>query len=122
MSSRERILSVFHTKQAVCHWETCRRQFPSKNACFIHVKNDHIMKDSTHCGWKDCTTREFATKQNLVNHMHKHIPRVRDICYVCEKGFKWSGDYRKHCKNHTESEIKFNEAASLLLDNLVNEI
>ena len=118
MSTLSNLLQI---KRSTCLWDGCNKNFHSKNACFIHVKQVHIKADTTLCKWKNCTA-ELNTKSNMTNHMHKHIPKIRDVCYVCEKPYKWTGDYKKHLKTHSEAEIKFNEAAGLLLDNLLSEL
>ena len=115
------LLAVTQKKQSLCRWGDCNKKFPTKNMAFKHVKEAHIETEMTNCHWKGCKVKT-VNKANLVNHLHKHIPRIRDFCYVCERPFKWTGDYRKHIKTHTDAQNKFNEAAGMLMENLVNEI
>ena len=99
-----------------CKWESCRRAFKYAKDCYDHVKDDHInIGQDVECLWDNCLTIS-SSKWNLVNHMNTHIEMVRGICYLCEKQFKWRGDFRRHMKSHPPQQIIFNDAVGLLMD------
>ena len=99
-----------------CHWNSCKQSFEYPEDCYDHVKNDHInIGNDVECLWHNCSTIS-SSKWNLVNHINTHIDMIRGICYLCEKQFKWKGDFRRHMKSHSKQQIIFNEAVGLLLE------
>ena len=96
-----------------CRWQGCGLLFISALDCFNHVKLQHIHRTAKHCLWHGCT-KISQLRSNLVSHINKHIPINTDVCYICDRPFKWQGDYRRHNKRHTPEQRRFNDMANSL--------
>ena len=103
---------MLHTLQ--CQWEDCLKVFKTSEACFNHAKS-HIDKQNLSCCWKECDSTS-TSKTNLINHLYVHIHVIRGTCYICNRSFKWRGDYQKHQKMHDRKTVKFNRAVALLFE------
>ena len=90
--------------------------FESPMELFDHVKEEHILKGVTHCQWEGCG-KVATLRSNLVSHMNKHITINTDVCYVCDRQFRWKGDYTRHNRKHTVEQRRFNTMANLLFTN-----
>ena len=99
----------------ICKWKSCASQFKTHKECFEHVRSIHIGAKVVNCSWGTCTAKR-TTKWNLVNHMNCHLEMVRGVCHLCNRSFKWKGDYRRHMVKHSAGESNFNEVACLLFD------
>ena len=95
-----------------CKWGKCHATFKNELDCFEHVRVDHIKRFNTmDCNWDFCNART-STRWNLVNHMNTHLLIVRGTCYLCNKDYKWRGDWKKHLAKHSREEIEFQNLVS----------
>ena len=66
---------------------------------------DH--KDCEQCG---ASFFGANSKQNLANHLKKHLPKPQNICQFCNKNYKWKSDLVRHqltCKKRNKTWIFF---------------
>jgi hypothetical protein len=96
-----------------CKWLSCGKVLKSAMECFEHCKTDHIPKGMLKCHWKDCS-KVATIRSNLVSHLNKHITINSEFCFICDKSFRWRGDFRRHNKKHSDQEQKFNLLVNLL--------
>ena len=105
---------VANLLKLACKWTNCNKVFDSEEQVFDHVKLSHIRAfNETQCSWGNCTTKT-ATKWNLVTHMNTHLFIVRGACFLCNRTFRWSGDARRHFKQHSQKEKEFNNVVEFL--------
>ena len=102
-------------KGMLCRWINCDRFFSTDVEVFQHVKLQHIGLKSTKCHWSGCKIRT-STKWNLVNHINIHVDINRGICHICDKSFRWKGDFRRHIAKHSKQNSHFNDAVILLFE------
>ena len=101
------------TKLFKCQWLGCGMTFTNGRSCLEHTKTYHIKTGMIGCLWGNCNVKS-TSRTNLISHVRTHLPIVSATCYICDKKFKWSGDYRKHARRHNNNEQQFNDAASIL--------
>ena len=109
---------ILHTlnimaKEIYCKWKGCFKLFVTDMDCFEHVKSTHIKNGIVTCSWAGCNIKT-STKWNLVNHINCHLDVKRGMCYICNKSFKWLGDYRRHAYKHSVQNSEFSDAVNLL--------
>ncbi len=104
---------MFKESEAVCEWSYCYRKLKSQSQALYHVKYDHIQSKETQCQWTNCKSKS-TSRSNLINHLYKHISVIEGICYLCQKTFKRTADFKKHIHRHTGQERQFNGAVDLL--------
>ena len=104
---------MFKEREAVCEWNGCNMTFKSQSRCLYHVKYDHIQSKETDCQWTNCNSKS-TSRSNLINHLYKHISVIEGICYLCQKTFKRTADFKKHMLRHNHQERIFNGAVDIL--------
>ena len=98
-----------------CKWDYCGQEFPTIQGCYNHIRALHIASGQTQCKWENCHSIS-TSRCNLTNHVKTHLPFVVGVCYACERGFKWKGDFKRHMTRHSKQDNMFNDAVQLLLN------
>ena len=52
----------------------------------------------------------------MISHMRKHLDLIFGVCYLCNKRFKRSNEFKLHFNVHSKRDRSLNEAAMLLLE------
>ena len=99
--------------QFECKWRDCGKLYSTAIECFEHCKLEHIPRGTVICQWEDCT-KVATIRSNLVSHMNKHITINTDSCFICDRSFRWRGDYVRHNNKHNFEEQEFNQVANML--------
>ena len=105
-------------KSIVCQWDNCNIELESALECYNHVKSAHIPTGTLKCQWDDCRVVS-SSRCNLTNHVCVHIDLIQGYCHVCNRQFKWRGDYKRHIKKHSAKEQTFNSLVVDLFDDKI---
>ena len=76
------------TAPTKCEWINCGQMFKSATHCYKHIRSHHLNQGTKKCEWSGCKLTS-TSRCNLANHVCVHLNIIKEVCFVCNKYFKW---------------------------------